>query len=96
MPWRSIARCANTTHAQPGLERDPGVMRALARCARHDLGVYATVVLPGSAAVGDPVELFQPGYRPSTLVPAMAGRMFRKDTPSGPDRKGPYMVSFST
>ena len=96
MTRRSIARCANTTHAQPGLERDPGVTRALTRHARHDLGVYATVVLPGSAAVGNPVEFFQPGYQPWVLVPAMVGRMFRKVTPSGPDRKGPYMVSFST
>jgi uncharacterized protein len=50
-------RCSMTTQAQPGLPKDPSVLRAIVGDADQGLGVYATVVTPGPVAVGDPVEL---------------------------------------
>lgn len=58
-------RCVMTTVAQPGLEHDPGVLRAAAE-NRHEVGgvgtfacagVYAEVAAPGSITVGDAVSL---------------------------------------
>jgi uncharacterized protein len=58
-------RCVMTTLSQPGLERDPAVLRAAAE-NRHEVGgvatfacagVYAEVVTPGAVQVGDPVRL---------------------------------------
>lgn len=51
------ARCSMTTHSQPGLPKDPSVLRAIVGRAEQCLGAYATVVTPGPVAVGDPVEL---------------------------------------
>jgi uncharacterized protein YcbX len=47
-------RCAMVTHAQAELEHAAALLRVL---APHDLnlGVYATVVTPGTVRVGDPV-----------------------------------------
>jgi uncharacterized protein YcbX len=47
-------RCAMVTHAQAGLDHAAELLRVL---APHDLnlGVYATVVTPGTVRVGDPV-----------------------------------------
>ena len=50
-------RCAMTTHAQPGLERAPSVMRTLVRETAQDFGVYALVVEAGEVREGDTVEL---------------------------------------
>ncbi len=50
-------RCSMTTQAQPGLPKDPSVLRAIVGGADQGLGVYATIVTPGPVAVGDPVEL---------------------------------------
>ena len=51
------ARCSMTVQAQPGLPKDPLVLRAIVRDADQNLGVYATVTTPGDVRVGDPVEL---------------------------------------
>jgi uncharacterized protein YcbX len=48
-------RCVMTTHPQPGLRKDPSVLRTIVRSAAQSLGVYARVVRPGAVAVGDPV-----------------------------------------
>lgn len=57
-------RCIMTTLAQPGLERDAGVLRTIARHNRRDfggfgnfacLGAYADVAVGGALAVGDEV-----------------------------------------
>lgn len=58
-------RCIMTTLAQPGLERDPALLRTLTRANRVELrggtwscaGAYATVAAPGRVAVGDRAEL---------------------------------------
>ncbi len=50
-------RCSMPTQAQPGLQKDPSVLRAIVRSAAQNLGAYATIVSAGSVAVGDPVEL---------------------------------------
>jgi len=59
-------RCVMTTLAQDDLPEDPGIMRALMRHNRLDVGgpvpqpcagVYASVLAPGSAGVGDRVIL---------------------------------------
>lgn len=57
-------RCVMTTVAQEGLERDPNVLKALARHNRIDVaggglypcaGVYAVVASAGTVRTGDPV-----------------------------------------
>lgn len=50
-------RCAMTTAAQPGLVKDPSVLRDLARGRDLRLGVYARVVAPGRLQVGDSVTV---------------------------------------
>jgi hypothetical protein len=50
-------RCSMTVQSQPGLPKDPLVLRAIVRDADQSLGVYATVVAPGPVAVGDAVEV---------------------------------------
>lgn len=59
-------RCVMTTVAQEGLERDPNVLKALARHNRIDVaggglypcaGVYAVVASPGTVHTGDPVAV---------------------------------------
>jgi uncharacterized protein YcbX len=59
-------RCVMVTLAQPGLEPDRGVMRAVADLNRVEvpglgtypcLGLYARVTVPGTARVGDEVSL---------------------------------------
>jgi hypothetical protein len=50
-------RCAMPGHPQPGLEADRAVTRTLVREANHSLGVYLSVLEPGTVAVGDPVEI---------------------------------------
>jgi hypothetical protein len=49
-------RCVMTTRAQPGLERDLDIVKAVNRDHESNLGVYGVVSRPGSVAVGDAVR----------------------------------------
>lgn len=51
------ARCGMTTHAQDRLPKDSSILRSIVKDADQNLGIYASVITPGSAAVGDVVEL---------------------------------------
>lgn len=51
------SRCVMTTLPQGDLPKDPGVLRAIARKAGNDLGVYAEAATSGEVRVGDAVEL---------------------------------------
>jgi uncharacterized protein len=51
------ARCSMIAQPQPGLAKDPQVLRAVVRDADQNLGIYATITTPGTVRVGDPVEL---------------------------------------
>jgi uncharacterized protein YcbX len=48
-------RCVMTTRAQPGLERDLDIVKAVNHDHESNLGVYAVVSRPGRVAVGDTV-----------------------------------------
>jgi len=50
-------RCAMPTMAQPGIDKDVGVLRTLARDRDLRLGVYAHVVSPGRVDVGAPITI---------------------------------------
>jgi uncharacterized protein YcbX len=59
-------RCVMTTVAQPGLPRDPAILKSLAKHNRLDVaggglypcaGVYAVTASPGTIRNGDPVTL---------------------------------------
>jgi uncharacterized protein len=50
-------RCAMPTMAQPGVVKDVGVLRTLARERDLRLGVYAHVVTPGRLEVGAPITV---------------------------------------
>ena len=50
-------RCVMVTLPQPGLDKDPGVLRSVVRDAGQNLGLYAAVSAAGTIAVGDPVVL---------------------------------------
>lgn len=52
-----MMRCGMTTHAQPGLPKDPRIMRALVRDCSMNLGVGVTVLRAGHVRVGDPIRL---------------------------------------
>jgi hypothetical protein len=49
-------RCVMTTRAQPGLDRDLGIVKAVNREHESNLGIYAVVSRPGRVAVGDAVR----------------------------------------
>ena len=49
-------RCVMTTRAQPGLERDLDIVKAVNRDHESNLGIYAVVTRPGRVATGDAVE----------------------------------------
>lgn len=57
-------RCVVPTRAQPGLGRDPQVMRTVAAHADRHLGVYATVTREGRLAVGEPLTLKEDRHGP--------------------------------
>jgi uncharacterized protein YcbX len=50
-------RCGMPGQPQPGLAKDPSVVRTIVRDAAQNLGLYLTVEATGPVAVGDPVEL---------------------------------------
>jgi uncharacterized protein YcbX len=50
-------RCVMVTLPQPGLGKEPGVLRSIVRDAGQNLGLYAAVSATGKIAVGDPVVL---------------------------------------
>jgi len=50
-------RCSMIAAAQADLPKDPGVLRAVVRDADQCLGLYASVTVAGTVAVGDPVVL---------------------------------------
>jgi uncharacterized protein len=50
-------RCVMVTVDPVTLDRDPAILRAIARERDTRLGVYGSAVEPGRVAVGDPVEL---------------------------------------
>jgi uncharacterized protein YcbX len=50
-------RCVMTNAAQPGLEQDPRVLRAIGDGNELCLGVYAEVTRPGVVRAGDPVRV---------------------------------------
>ena len=52
-----MTRCVMLAAAQPGLDRDPRLLRALAAGHALELGVQATVERGGTVTVGDPVRL---------------------------------------
>lgn len=49
-------RCAMPIQPQPDLPKDPALLRAIVRHADQNLGVYASVLIPGAVAAGDTVE----------------------------------------
>ena len=50
-------RCVMTTLPQGDLPKDPGILKTAATCNNVQVGVYATVLLPGSITRGDAVAL---------------------------------------
>jgi uncharacterized protein YcbX len=50
-------RCVMTTHAQSDLPRDLAILRTAARHHKATLGVFASIGVPGTIRVGDPVYL---------------------------------------
>lgn len=52
-----MMRCGMTTHAQPGLAKDPRIMRVLVRDCGMNLGAGVTVREPGLVRVGDAIRV---------------------------------------
>jgi uncharacterized protein YcbX len=50
-------RCVIPTLDQPGVKKDPSVLRTIVRDAAQNLGAYATIAAGGNIAIGDEVEL---------------------------------------
>jgi uncharacterized protein len=58
-------RCVMTSHAQPGLDRDPAVIRTIVREFRSCFSIYADVLSPGWVRIGDEA-LVMAGVQPGT------------------------------
>jgi len=50
-------RCVIPTLDQPGVKKDPSVLRTIVRDAAQNLGAYATIATSGTIALGDQVAL---------------------------------------
>ena len=50
-------RCVIPTLDQPGVKKDPSVLRTIVRDAAQNLGAYATIAAGGTIAIGDEVAL---------------------------------------
>jgi len=50
-------RCVIPTLDQPGVKKDPSVLRTIVRDAAQNLGAYATIATGGTIALGDQVAL---------------------------------------
>ena len=50
-------RCVIPTLDQPGVKKDPSVLRTIVRDAAQNLGAYATIATGGTIAMGDEVTL---------------------------------------
>ncbi len=50
-------RCVIPTLDQPGVKKDPSVLRTIVRDAAQNLGAYATIASGGTIALGDEVAL---------------------------------------
>jgi len=50
-------RCVIPTLDQPGMKKDPSVLRTIVRDAAQNLGAYATIATAGTIALGDQVTL---------------------------------------
>jgi len=50
-------RCGMTMQAQRVLPKDPTVLRSIVKDARQSMGIYASVISPGTVKAGDTVEL---------------------------------------
>jgi uncharacterized protein YcbX len=50
-------RCVIPTLDQPGVKKDPSVLRTIVRDAAQNLGAYATIASGGTIALGDEVTL---------------------------------------
>jgi uncharacterized protein YcbX len=50
-------RCVIPTLDQPGVKKDPSVLRTIVRDAAQNLGAYATISAGGTIAIGDEVAL---------------------------------------
>ncbi|HXN12170.1 MAG TPA: hypothetical protein VN865_03630, partial [Candidatus Acidoferrales bacterium] len=50
-------RCVIPTLDQPGMKKDPSVLRTIVRDAAQNLGAYATIAAGGTIALGDQVAL---------------------------------------
>lgn len=64
-------RCVVPTRAQPDIERDTSLTRALAQRTNRFLGIYADVATPGTVQVGDQVSA-RPPSPPGTVERAAA------------------------
>ena len=54
---KPIERCVMVTRAQPGIDRDLGVLKTIIRERDNQLGVGASVSSSGRISVGDPVTV---------------------------------------
>jgi uncharacterized protein YcbX len=76
-------RCAVITIDPATMERDPAILRAVARDRQGCLGVYGSTVEPGRVAVGDPVFI-----GPAPGGPSVSPRRPRSTRRSRPGRRG--------
>jgi uncharacterized protein len=76
-------RCAIPARPQPGLPKDPALLRAIVREADQNLGVYASIHATGTVGVGDLVEWIAAPPRAEMRDPETA-RARKRPAPGGP------------